>query len=35
MKNAKIFLEYADDVIGFFKENGIDLGEKTPEITFD
>ena len=31
----KTFLEYADDVISFFKENGIDLGEKTPEISFD
>lgn len=31
----KTFLEYADDIISFFKENGIDLGEKTPEISFD
>ena len=31
----KTFLEYANDVISFFKENGIDLGEKTPEISFD
>lgn len=33
--DMKTFLEYADDVISFFKENGIDLGEKTPEISFD
>ena len=31
----KTFLEYADDVVSFFKENGIDLGEKAPEISFD
>lgn len=31
----KTFLEYADDVISFFRENGIDLGEKAPEISFD
>ena len=31
----KTFLEYANDVISFFKENGIDLGEKVPEISFD
>lgn len=31
----KTFMEYADDVISFFKGNGIDLGEKTPEISFD
>lgn len=31
----KTFLEYADDIILFFKENGLDLGEKTPKISFD
>lgn len=31
----KTFLEYADDVVSFFKENGIDLGEKAPKISFD
>ena len=31
----KTFLEYADDVISFFRENGIDMGEKAPEISFD
>ena len=31
----KTFLEYADDVVSFFRENGIDLGEKAPEISFD
>lgn len=33
--HMKTFLEYADDVVSFFKENGIDLGEKAPEISFD
>lgn len=31
----KTFLEYADDVIAFFGENGIDFGGKAPSITFD
>ena len=31
----KTFREYADDVVSFFKENGIDMGEKTPTISFD
>lgn len=31
----KTFLEYAADVVSFFRENGIDLGEKAPEISFD
>lgn len=31
----KTFLEYAADVVSFFKENGIDLGEKAPKISFD
>lgn len=31
----KTFREYADDIISFYRENGIDLGEKAPEISFD
>ena len=31
----KTFREYADDIISFYGENGIDLGEKAPEISFD
>jgi len=31
----KTFLEYADDVISFYEENGIDLGEKKPKISLD
>ena len=31
----KTFLEYADDVISFYRENGIDMGEKAPKIVFD
>lgn len=31
----KTFMEYAEDVIGFFREKGIDFGEKVPSVSFD
>ena len=34
MKNPT-FMDWAEDVMGFFEERGVDLGQDRPEIEFD
>ena len=31
----KTFLEYAEDIVSFYGENGVDLSEKPPKIVLD